>query len=175
MNTMKYLGHIICPGILVNDDKRITRLRQLTLPLKCDQPQVLSHTVRFYWRFICAHKDVVALYTEYLLKEQPKELLIFSKIEKAAFDRLVQTVFSEPILALPRPSFPIIIDIDSDNHRLRAVLFQTNPHGKRKLIGVWSRSLNSHESSYPLPDKQFWQYFRQYRPFSRIFRARTLR
>lgn len=56
--------------------------------------------------------------------------------------------------ALSRPDLLLVIDTDARDYQVGVALFQISTNGERKAIGVWSRSINSHENSYAVVEKE---------------------
>ena len=84
----------------------------------------------------------------------PVDLDPFGTPESEAFQSLIDSILSAPVLSLPRRGLPYSIDTDASDYQVGAVLFQTQEDGMRKPLGFWSRSLNPAEKNYSTSEKE---------------------
>ena len=85
---------------------------------------------------------------------QPAELGPLTEEESEAFHDLKKRLQTTPILALPRPGCPCVLDTDASDRQLGCTLLQEQPDGTLHPIGCWSRSLNQHEKNCSPAEKE---------------------
>lgn len=93
-------------------------------------------------------------------KGSQKDLLQIDKHEAQAFDSLIQTILSKPILARLHSYLSFIIETDASVYGVVVALFQVNPIEDQKPIQIQSRSLNLCEKNYSVPEKECFAFAR---------------
>ncbi len=79
---------------------------------------------------------------------------MFDEEAANAFRRLVDSMFSAPILSLPVGDSRFSIDTDALPENLGAALLQEGDEGQRIPICFWSRQLNAAETNYSATEKE---------------------
>ena len=156
-STVKYLGHVIQPGTLGIDPVATKALRNLEHPRTQTELRSFLGLCNVYRRFIRDYTRTAAPLNARLKKGQPFNLEPFELEEVEAFDRLIHTILSPPILALPVKGLPYSVDTDACDKQVGAALFQeygTGDDSSRKPIGFWSRTLASAEKNYSTTEKE---------------------
>ena len=151
---VKYLGHILRPGTLSVDQARVASLRKAQHPRTQTELRSFLGLCNVYRRFFRNFSHTAAPLNVLLTKGKPEKLEPFGPAESTAFETLIATVTSPPILALPKIGLPYSLDTDSSEFQVGAALFQTYPSGERKPIGFWSRSLAKAERNYSVSEKE---------------------
>jgi len=104
----------------------------------------------YYRRFICRFAEVAAP----LHRLQEKAISFqWSEQCNSAFETLKRRLSSAPVLAFPRSSDTFILDTDTSEHGIGAVLSQ-NQHGVERVIAYGSRTLTKSERNYCVTQRE---------------------
>lgn len=77
-----------------------------------------------------------------------------TKAQLEAFETLKLRLISPPVLALPRPDRPYLIDTDASAYQLGCTLLQEQEPDQWSPVGYWSYSLNSAERNYSATERE---------------------
>lgn len=131
VHKIAFLGYHIGLGVVTMDNRKVRAVTEwpetktVTVELQC-----FLGFANFYRNFIKNFSTVAEPLTS-LLKGKPKILKVTSAA-RAAFEQLKEQFKSAPVLKLPDPSKPIIVETDASEVGLGGVLLQY--HGApRKL------------------------------------------
>lgn len=103
---------------------------------ECDLTAIVPRIVKPIPTFFPNYFDIAALLTNFLRKKQPEDLPILNDHESKAIDKLIRKISSKPVLALPRPDLPFVIDADVSDYQVGTALFSVYPDGERKPIEI---------------------------------------
>jgi len=81
-----------------------------------------------------------------------------------AFNRLKRPLTSTPILSLPKEEGQLVLDLDTSNFEIGAVLSQKQD-GVEKVISYFSRVLNRAERNYCVTRRDYYLSLNQLRHF----------
>ena len=105
-----------------------------------------------YRRFIKDFATISAPLNALLCKYAPDNFeLRQNKID--SFNNLRQKLTSPPVLSLPKPDLPYILDSDANDFQAGCVLQQRYPDKSLHPIGFFSRALNDTEKKYDTTEK----------------------
>lgn len=144
-DSVKYLRHTVKPGSQNIDETRVKSFNLRQLLRHVAKLWSLFGLCNLYQRFVPHYTEIAARLNKFLQKGQPKNSPTLDDHESQTKGKRVQIRSSKPVLALPRPELPFVIDTDTGEYQLGAALLQVYPDGYRKPIGFLSRSLNSNE------------------------------
>ena len=68
---------------------------------------------------------------------------------------LITIVTSDPALWQPNPTTPYELEVDALQEATGAILWQHDPHGKRRPVGYDSKTFSATERNYPIWDQEF--------------------
>jgi len=78
-------------------------------------------------------------------------------VSQAAFDSLKLKFTSSPVLIYPNRELPFVVETDSSNFAVGAVLSQKSPKDNHlHPVAFFSRSLTGAERNYPIYDKELF-------------------
>ena len=150
----EYLGHIISSkGIKPNTDK-MAAVRDLPTPTCVIELRSFLNTARYYGRFIAGFASMASSLHDMTGKDS---LFIWTKECQTAFDQLKVALYSAPVLAFPVSNATFILDTDSSDKGIGAVLSQLVPTGVtddgqeklgEKVLSYANRTLNVHKRNY---------------------------
>ena len=70
-----------------------------------------------------------------------------------SFDRIKEVLTCNPVLALPDPSKPFVLETDASNFALDAVLLQAGIDGVEHPVAFFYRKMLPAKTNYPVHDK----------------------
>ena len=149
---LDFLGHrISCDGIFM-DPKKVSSILEWPVPLNVKQLQSFLGLANYYRRFIPGFAAIThPLHS--LLKKNTK--FLWSTETQDAFDNLKSKFSSAPVLAYPNRDLPFLVETDSSNFAIGAILSQTSSKdNKIHPVAFFSRSLTATEKNYPIYDKE---------------------
>ena len=149
-SSMKYLGHVISGDGLHTDPDKVDAIVQYPTP---DSPKRLERflgTVTWYSKFVPNLADIAAPLNR--LRQKGIEWDWSDECE-ASFRQLKSILASEPVLAYPDLTRPLVVHTDASDTGLGAVLLQEGD-GNLHTIAYASCSLNAAESNYSATEKE---------------------
>ena len=152
---IKYLGHVVRPGLLEVDAARTAALEQVRYPQTQTQLRSFLGLCNVHRRFVPHYAKIAHPLNQLLKKGQPAQLEGFDEPCKKAFHKLKGAILAPPVLALPKKDLPYSVDTDASDYQIGAALFQTHPDAQRKPIGFFSRTLAAAERNYSVSEKEF--------------------
>ncbi len=151
--TVSFLGFIVSSGNVQMDPGKIQAV--LNWPQSCSVKEVQRFLgfANFYRRFIRNFSAIAEPLTTLTKKASSP----FKWTERAchAFDRLKQLFTSAPILTLPDPELPFVVEVDASGVGVGAVLSQ-RARGDHKLhpCAYFSRRLSPAERNYDIGNRE---------------------
>ena len=150
--TIEYLGLIISEGHVEMDPVKVAGVTEWPVPKNKKEVQQFLGFTNFYRRFIqdfshhaCAMFDLTGANTPFKWGTE----------QQAAFDKLLESITSTPVLASADDSKPFRVEADSSYFATGAVLSQQlDSDGKWHPIAFYSKSLNAVERNYEIHDKE---------------------
>ncbi|CAN8076107.1 unnamed protein product [Agarophyton chilense] len=108
-----------------------------------------------YRRFVQGFAKVSAPLTAMLKKGTPSECEALTDDQYESFQTLKDKILNPPILALPKPNRPFVLDTDDCDVQLGCALLQEQDSPKDyRPIGYWSRTLTSADRNYSTTEKE---------------------
>lgn len=151
---VKYLGHIVRPGSIEVDQAATKSLREAKPPETLTQLKSFLGFVNVYRRFIPEFTKTAQPLYDLQKDVKGKRLPPLTEVPIAAFNALIKAVLDPVILSIPKQGLKYSLDTDASDYQVGCALFQTAESGERKPIGFWSRTLNSAERNYSVPERE---------------------
>ena len=165
MDSVEYLGHIIGSGSLQMDLGKVKIIQDWPKPKKVKDIQSFLEFANFYRCYIHNYSDIVVPLTHLTWKDTPwnfsdKCCLSFSLLKNAFTMALVLTHW--------RPDLPIIVETDTSDYALVAILSIQEANGNIHPIAFHSRTFSTTELNYDVHNKELlaifdafkiWQYY----------------
>ena len=149
---LDFLGHRISSEGIFMDPKKVSSILEWPTPKNVKELQSFLGLANYYRRFIPSFA-AIAHPLHCLLKKNAK--FYWSTETQDAFDNIKSRFSSAPVLAYPNRELPFMVETDSSNFAIGAILSQTLPSdNKVHPVAFFSRSLNSAERNYPIYDKE---------------------
>lgn len=157
--SVEYLGHVISPGALSTspDARAIQGVAEATFPEDIKQMRSFLGACNVYRRFIKGFAAISSPLTSMLKKDAKSDWHNPTSEQAAAFDTLKSCLVSPPILALPIPQRPYMIDCDASATAVGVVLLQQQDDSDPKqwaTIGYFSKTLNEAQQNYSTSERE---------------------
>lgn len=149
--SIKYLGYILSENGLSTDVAKIKPILDYPAPRTVKEVRRLLGLAGFYQKFIDRFSEITTPITNLLKKGKAR----FEWTEEAdqAFQRLKEALISAPVLANPEFKEPFIIETDSSDLAVGAVLVQVL-QGERKCIAYYSKKLSHTQRKYSATERE---------------------
>ena len=172
---IEYLGYIIEDNFIRMSKDKVDKIVNRIAPKSVKDVQTYMGLINYYRKFIKDFAGITSCITDLL-----KKGTVFSWSDEcnASFNNLKRILTSTPILRLPDYNKPYIMDVDSSNVAVGAVLSQLDDEGKEYAVYFASRTLKKAELNYTISEKECLAVvfgllkFRTY-IFGREFKVRT--
>src|SRR5579859_4055106 len=155
----RFLGHILSRHGSRPDPRNIEKVMAWPTPRTITDVRGFCNLAGHYRRYIPKFADMSLPLTD-LMKGSPAKgaKILWTGREEESFQQLKKALTSEPILRHPRMGQPFIIDPDSSQYCIGAVLQQSfqDPDGKTRLhpIAYESKKLTETEQRYATQEKE---------------------
>ena len=151
-DTVEYLGFIVSPSGISMDEAKTKVVRAWPEPHNVKAVQSFLGFANFYRRFIDNYSKIVTPLTRLTRKNEP---FAWTAETQLAFDTLKNAFCSAPVLAHYDPSLPCVLETDSSDYALGAVLSQIHPPDNTiHPIAFHSRTLSPAKRNYEIYDKE---------------------
>ncbi len=149
---LDFLGHRISSDGILMDPKKVSSILEWPIPNNVKELQSFLGLANYYRRFIPSFASI-AHPLHCLLRKNTK--FIWSEETQEAFNNIKSRFSSAPVLAYPNRELPFMVETDSSNFAIGAILSQILPKdNKVHPVAFFSRSLNAPERNYPIYDKE---------------------
>jgi len=149
---LDFLGHRISSDGIFMDPKKVSSILEWPIPKNIKELQSFLGLANYYRRFIPSFATI-AHPLHCILRKNVK--FNWSTETQSAFDNIKSRFSSAPVLAYPNRELPFMVETDSSNFAIGAILSQILPKdNKIHPVAFFSRSLNSTERNYPIYDKE---------------------
>lgn len=149
---LDFLGHRISSDGILMDPKKVSSILEWPIPANVKQLQSFLGLANYYRRFIPGFAAIT-----HPLNSLLKKHIKFSWTSKTqdAFEEIKYKFSSAPVLAYPNRDLPFLVETDSSNFAIGAILSQNSlKDNKIHPVAFFSRSLTSAEKNYPIYDKE---------------------
>lgn len=148
---IRYLGYVLSENGLSMDVTKIQPILDYAPPQSVKDIRRLLGLAGFYQKFIQNYSEITTPITNLLKKDRKK----FSWTPEAdeAFRKLKNALVSAPVLANPNFALPFVIETDSSDLAIGAVLVQIQD-GVRRTIAYFSKKLSSTQRKYSATERE---------------------
>ena len=159
-----FLGHRISKDGIATDPAKIQLIKDWPVPINLRQLRGFLGLAGYYRRFVRGYSAIAAPLNHLMKKNQRFE---WSEECQKAFDQLKEALMSPPVLVLPTEDDQFILDTDSSEESIGAVLSVVRD-GHENVVAYAGRTLNKNELNYCVTRKEllaivhFTKHFRQY-------------
>jgi len=148
---LEFLGHVISGKFIKTDPKKLEAVLSWPEPTTVKQVQSFLGFGNYYRRFI-KNFSLIASPLFHLTKKGTD--FDWNEECQKSFDTLKKLLTTAPILLLPDPEKPFILETDASHYALGCILPQRDELGKLHPVGYYSRSFTKAERNYSITDKE---------------------
>ncbi len=149
---VEFLGHYVGrDGLRVMEDK-IEAVRDWPVPTSMRELRAFLGLAGYYRRFVRDFSDIALPLTE-LTRNVTHQRLQWGARQQVAFVELKRALQTTPVLALPDPSLPFVVNCDASGYAVGAVLQQDRGSGLQP-IAFMSKKLTGAETRYPVHEQE---------------------
>jgi len=149
---VEFLGHYVGRnGLRVMEDK-IESVRDWPVPTSMRELRAFLGLAGYYRRFVRGFSEIALPLTE-LTRNATHQRLQWGARQQVAFVELKRALQSTPVLALPDPSLPFVVNCDASGYAVGAVLQQDRGSGLQP-IAFLSKKLTGAETRYPVHEQE---------------------
>lgn len=148
---IRYLGYVLSEDGLSMDVSKIQPILDYPTPKTVKDIRRLLGLAGFYQKFIRNYSEITTPITNLLKKDRNK--FTWSEEAEIALGKLKSALVSAPILANPDFRLPFIIETDSSDLAIGAVLVQLQGD-ERKTIAYFSKKLSSTQRRYSATERE---------------------
>ena len=174
-DSIEYLGFIVSPSGISMDPAKTEVILSWPAPTTVKEVQSFLGFANFYRRFIYNYSKITRPLNNLTRKDTK---FVWNANCQTAFDNLKTAFTSAPILAHYDPENPIVVETDSSDYAIAAVMSQLNRHtGVLHPVAFYSRSMQPAELNYDIYDKELlaiFEAFRQWRAYLKGVHQTTL-
>ena len=151
---VEFLGHYVGKnGIRVMQDK-IEAVKEWPVPKSCKELRAFLGLAGYYRRFVKGYSNIALPLSDLIRTTVGSRFTDHWKKEQdTAFTALKQALQATPVLALPDPQLPFVIDCDASGYAVGAVLQQDRGDGLRPVCFM-SKKMNAAETRYPVHEQE---------------------
>eukprot|EP00833_Pecoramyces_ruminatium_P006824 jgi/Orpsp1_1/1180856/evm.model.c7180000074882.1 len=148
---VEFLGHVLSGSGVSTDPKKIQTVAEWPTPTNVKDVQRFLGLCNYYRRFVNNFAKIAKP-----LHNLTRKGIKFHWSEKCnkAFIELKKRLTSSPVLQHPDITKPFIVECDSSNFAIGAVLSQKDEDNKLHPVAYFSRSLHDAELNYTITDKE---------------------
>lgn len=148
---IEYLGMIISHNQIKMDPKRVQGISEWLAPKSVREVQSFLGFRNFYRKFIRHFSNLARPLNDLLKKEKRFE---WTEETQKAFETLKECFISEPVLRMPDPTKPFVVESNASKYASGAVLTQLDENGKRHPISFISKTFTPAEQLYQIYDRE---------------------
>ncbi|XP_070203469.1 uncharacterized protein [Littorina saxatilis] len=148
-----YLGHKVGQGCMMPEEVKIEKFKALGEPKTKKEVRRFLGMLGFYRRYV-PHFSEIALPLTNLTKGKKFEAIEWTPACQEAFERLKETLVSQPVVRLPDPEKAFVLRTDASDVGLGAVLLQADEKGDLQPVSYASKKLIPAEINYSTIEKE---------------------
>ncbi len=148
----QFLGFIIIPGQIQMDPKKVQAVLDWPVPTSVKEVQHFIGFANFYRKFVQNFSSVAAPLTA-LIKSSSTKFAWNSEAE-IAFLELKRCFRSAPVLSIPDPELPFIVEVDASDVGIGAVLSHRGKNDRLQPCAFLSYRLSPTERNYQVGDQE---------------------
>uniref|UniRef100_A0A0W0EUI0 Reverse transcriptase n=1 Tax=Moniliophthora roreri TaxID=221103 RepID=A0A0W0EUI0_MONRR len=148
-----FLGLIIRPGQIAMDPTKLSGISQWLAPTTVTRVRSFTGFTNFYQKFIGNYSAIAKPLYNLTKKGVPFD---WTPACEAAFNTLKQRFQQEPVLRLPDPRRPFIIETDASKWASGGVLRQEGPDRELHPCGYISHAFDAMERNYKIYNRELF-------------------
>ena len=128
MTECTYLGHVVGNRVVKPQEDKLTAIKHFLQPTTKKQIQSFLGLTGYYCRFIPNYATIAVRFTNMIKKSEP-EIVNWTAEGIQAFNKLKEILVSSPVMANPDFSRPFILQTETSDFGVGAVLSQVDAEG----------------------------------------------
>ena len=149
--SVTYMGCVIsAEGISPTEDK-VEAIKKTPRPENCTQLGAFLGMINYHGKFIRNLSSILQLFNQLLQKDQELWSL---QCEEAFNKAKKKSLFSSHVPVHYNPSLPVILESDTSQYGIGAVILHHFPQRRREAHRIYPRSLNWSEKNYSQIEKE---------------------
>jgi hypothetical protein len=148
--SVEFLGHIVGREGVRMMESKVRAVVDWPAPTNVTHVRAFLGTAGYYRRFIRDFSAIAAPLSDLTKDGQRFE---WGAKEDAAFQKLKTALSKEPILVLPDPNVPYVVNTDASGFAVGAVLQQDQGHGLQPIAFLSKKMLDA-ETRYPVHEQE---------------------
>lgn len=152
--SIKYLGHIVDANGVHTDPEKVAAMREMPSPNNVSELRSFLGMVNYYRRFVPNFATIAEPLNKLTRKNTP---FIWSIECETAAQTIKNILAQAPVLSMPLPDTPFVIQTDASLVGIGAVLAQrlgTGSDGHERVLGYISRALDKAERNYSATERE---------------------
>jgi RNase H-like domain found in reverse transcriptase len=150
------------------DPAKVKVIQDWPEPQKVKDIQSFLGFANFYRRYIHNYSNIVVPLTQLTQKNIPWN---FDKSCKLAFLTLKQAFISAPVLTHYKPGCLLVIETDTSNYALAAILSQVESNGEIHPVTYLSRTFSDTELNYDTHDKELMAIYEAFKAWQHYLKG----
>uniref|UniRef100_A0A0W0G4D7 Reverse transcriptase domain-containing protein n=1 Tax=Moniliophthora roreri TaxID=221103 RepID=A0A0W0G4D7_MONRR len=153
VSEIDFLGLVIRPGQISMDPTKLSGISEWPAPTTVTGVQSFTGFTNFYRKFIGNYSTIAKPLYDLTKKGVPFE---WTKLCETAFQTLKARFQQEPVLHMPDPKQPFVIETDASKWASGGVLQQEGPDGELHPCSYISHAFDSTEQNYEIYDRELF-------------------
>ena len=153
VKSIQYLGFIISGQHIMMDPVKVEAVADWPVPTKLKQLRSFLGFANFYRRFIKNFSHMAKPLNDLTKKDEPFN---WTEERQDAFEQLIKSLTSAPVLCHPDETAPFLVECDASNYAIGAVLSQKQDDGKWHPCAFLSKSLDETQRNWKVHDKELY-------------------
>jgi len=150
-SNIEFLGYVISDKGVSMCKNKVQAIQEWPQPKSAKEIQQFLGLANFYRRFIKNFSELARPLSSLTRKNTP---FAWSDSQEEAFIKLKDAFCSAPVLTIPDPSKPFIVETDASNFAIGAVLSQFDEENRLHPCAFMSKGLKDAETRYNIYDKE---------------------
>ena len=159
-DSVEYLGYVLLPSGLTMSNAKVKTIQEWPEPKKIKDVQSFLGFANFYKCFIFNYLDIVILLTHLTRKNT---LWNFDDKCRMACNTLKQAFTSAPILMHWVPDTQLVVETDTSDYALAAILSIMTKDNEIHPIAFHSQTFSAPELNYDIHDKELLTIFKVFK------------
>jgi hypothetical protein len=147
---ISFLGHVINEHGVTMEKSKVDAVLKWPVPTDINDVRAFLGLAGYYRKFVNNFSKISTPLSELLKKENKFE---WGEKQAASFEALKKSVSTAPVLVLPDPSLPYIVDTDASGYALGSALLQDHGYGLQPVAYMSKKMLDA-EKNYTVREQE---------------------
>ena len=147
---ISFLGHVINEHGVTMEKSKVDAVTNWPVPKDISDVRAFLGLAGYYRKFVNNFSKISAPLSELLKKENKFQ---WGEKQSIAFETLKKSVSTAPVLVLPDPSLPYVVDTDASGYALGSALLQDHGQGLQPVAYMSKKMLDA-EKNYTVREQE---------------------